>query len=132
MKPVAKISHTDELLIQIRDALLEGNDDRKTIKGYERAISQNITAIREGRTGSEARQKNDPLNNVQRSTVNEVKRRFKERRIANPCYSQLSVAKEVSREYKHLGRPTGFDNPLSLNHRAWLEIKREDLGLPPF
>jgi len=132
MKHAERRNETNDLLTQIRDALLEGNADRKMIRGYGRTISQNTTALRESQAPSEPHPKSDPLTRTQRATVNEVKRRYKERRIANPNYSQLSVSKEVDREFAHHGKPTGFDNALSLNHRVWLEIKREDVGLPPF
>jgi len=132
MKPSDRRKDTNELLRQIRDAILEGNEDRKIIKGHERVISQNTTAIRESRETKDSNPKADPLTRTQRATVNEVKGRFRERRIANPKYSQLSVSKEVDREFTRLGKSTGFDSTLSLNHRVWLEIKREDVGLPPF
>jgi len=132
MKNAEQRNETNELLTQIRDALLEGNADRRTIKGYERIVSQNTTALRESRAPGEPHPKADPLTRTQRATVNEVKRRFKERRVANPNYSQLAVTKEVDREFTRLGKSTGFDNALSLNHRVWLEVKREDVGLPPF
>jgi len=125
-------NETNDLLIQIRDALIEGNADRKTIKGYGRTISQNTTAIRESRAPGTTRPKTDPLTRDQRASVNEAKRRYTERRIANPNYSLLSVVKEVEREFNHHGKDTGFPNSLSFNHRVWLEIKREDVGLPPF
>lgn len=125
-------SNINDLLIQIRDAIREGNSDRKTIKGYGRSISQNLSAIKEGRTGSEARLNKDPLTPIQRATVNEVKTRYKNRRIANPKYSQLSVSKEVFRDCQRLGNESGFADVFALNHRVYLEIKREDIGLPPF
>lgn len=132
MKPSTRSDLTNDLLTQIRDALLDGNSDRKTIKGYVKKTSQNIEAIREGRTGSESRLNSDPLAPVQRATVDEAKRRYKQRRIANPKYSQLSVSKEIMREYEKLNKPTGYSDALALNHRVYLEVKREDIGLPPF
>ena len=131
MKPDTPTDIND-LLTQIRDAILEGNSDRKTIKGYGRTISQNLSAIREGRTGIEAQKNKDPLTPIQRATVNEAKIRFKNRRIANPKYSQLSVSKEVFHEWQRKEKDSGFADALALNHRVYLEIKREDIGLPPF
>lgn len=104
----------------------------RTIAGMLKTIRRDISGIREGRTGREARQREDPLQPAKREQVDAVKGRYRERRQLNPRYSMLSISRCVFREWQKDGRTSGYESFEKLNNRAWKEIRREDRGLTPY
>lgn len=120
------------ILAEIRDGILHGNEFASQTARNTKTIRQDVSAIRQGRTGADAVLHKDPLTAVERRQVNLVKARYTEKRSTNPHYSLLSVSRAVRREDHDAGIRGGYKTDLALNSRASLEIKREDAGLPPF
>lgn len=123
---------SESLLREILGAIQSGNEERRRLTRAATTIRGDVSAIREGRTGADARTREDPLSTSERAQVDEVKTRYYERRKANPRYSLLSVSKEVFKEWQSRCEYGGYDSFAALNTRAWKEIQREDKGLAPF
>lgn len=127
---------TDEqvinLLTEIRDGVNANLVANKQTARSSTYIRADIGAIREGRTGADSRQHEDPLTRAQRRQVNEVKKRYAEKLITNPHYSLLSISKAVRREDLSKGVEGGYKTDIALNSRASKEFHREQKGLPPF
>ncbi len=134
------------LLAEIRDTIAIGNghaaetaaNTRNASQAAHRAaaslmaIKRDVFGIRIGDTGPNARLRSDPLTPSERRQVDEVKRRFRAKRLEDPHYPLLSVSRAVLRDAHTAGERNGYRKELSLNARASKEIKREDVGLPPF
>jgi len=120
------------ILRNIHEAIVEGNTYASRTATNTKYIRRDVSGIREGRTGANARQREDPLTPAERRQVDSVKRRYYEKRKENPHYSLLSVSRDVRREDLKKGIAGGYKDDMALNHRASVEIKREDAGLPPF
>ena len=132
MQQNADLERIYGVLTEIRDGIGRGNDFAAQTAHNTKAIRQDVSGIRQGRTGADARIAKDPLGHAERRQVELVKSRYREKRKTNPAYSLFSISKAIRREDHAAGIRGGYKTDLALNSRASLEIKREDANLPPF
>lgn len=121
-----------ELLTDISESLHEINANVAKTAVSTKKIRQDVSGIRIGDTGPKAVHRKDPLSPSCRRQVDIVKKRYAQKRLENPNYSLLSISKSVRREDARDGIRGGYATDLALNSRASTEIKREDLGQPPY
>ncbi len=86
-------------------------------------LRQDVSAIRDGRTGADARLRKDPLTPAQRRQVDEVKRRYAKLLENGYTHSRLGVAKAVMREDGFAGRAIGYTDAKALDNRVAKELK---------
>lgn len=127
-----KIEPITTILTDIRENLREINANVAKTTVSTKKIREDVSGIRIGDTGPKSVNRKDPLSSSCRRQVNIVKMRYAQKRLENPNYSLLSISKAVRREDSAAGIRGGYTTDLALNSRASTEIKREDLGLPPY
>lgn len=114
-----------DILKEIRDNLRENTSYAARTAANTKIIRQDVSGIRQGRTGADAKPLKDPLPPGKRRQVDEVKRRYYEKISKFPNYSLFSIAKAVFDEDRRKHVRTGYDNIMALYHRANTEINRE-------
>ena len=121
-----------ELLTEIRNGIVKGNAYAAHIAANTKTIRQDVTGIRDGRTGADARLHEDPLKPSLRRQVELVKKRYYALLKENPFTQLLPICRQVRKEDRAAGIAGGYRDDNGLNSRASKEIKREQAGHPPF
>lgn len=132
MKETESSEKVVDLLTEIRDGIVQGNAYAAHIAANTTTIRRDVTGIREGRTGADARLREDPLKPALRRQVNLVKKRYYAMLKDNPFTQLLPISRQIRKEDRAAGVAGGYRDDLALNNRAWKEIKREQAGMPPF
>lgn len=121
-----------EILTKIHAEIIRGNEFASRTATNTKCLRQDVSGIRQGRTGPDARTRTDPLARAERRQVELVKKRYYELRKDNPHCSLFAISKAIRRADKAAGIVGGYKTDNALNSRASKEIKREDAGIPIF